>query len=115
MYFKKLFEIFNVKTYALGFLSLISGGLFTWLSKGDYLENRKEIIRFLKDENLENKKLLFYVKDEKNLDEVQIGELISTVNSDIDLTFKAEDTLKKTTLTEHKVLEKIQLRKNKYQ
>lgn len=115
VYFKKLFEIFNVKTYALGFLSLISGGLFTWLSKGDYLENRKEIIRFLKDENLENKKLLFYVKDEKNLDEVQIGELISTVNSDIDLTFKAEDTLKKTTLTEHKVLEKIQLRKNKYQ
>lgn len=115
VYFKKLFEIFGVKTYALGFLSLISGGLFTWLSKGDYLENRKEITRFLKDENLENKKLLFYVKDEKNLDEVQVGELISTVNSDIDLTFKAEDTLKKTTLTQHKVLEKIQLRKNKYQ
>ncbi len=115
VYFKKLFEILNVKTYALGFLSLISGGLFTWLSKGDYLENRKEITRFLKQEKLENTKLLFYVKDIENLDEVQIGELISTVKSDIDLTFKAEDTLKKTTLTQHKVLEKIKLRKNKFQ
>lgn len=115
VYFKKLFEIFNIKTYALGFLSIMSGGLFTWLSKGDYLENRKEITRFLKQEKLENTRLLFYVKDVEKLDEVQIAELISTVNSDIVLTSKAEDTLKKTTLTQHKVLEKIKLRKNKFQ
>lgn len=115
VYFKKLFEIFKVKTYALGFLSLITGALFTWLSKGDYLENRKEITRFLKQEKLENTKLLFYVHDIEKLDEVQIAELISTVNSDIDLTFNAKDTLKKTTLTQHKVLEKIKLRKNKFQ
>lgn len=115
VYFKKLYEIFNIKTYALGFLSIMSGGLFTWLSKGDYLENRKEITRFLKQEKLENTRLLFYVKDVEQLDEVQIAELISTVNSDIVLTSKAEDTLKKTTLTQHKVLEKIKIRKNKFQ
>ncbi len=115
VYLKKLFETFKVKTYALGFLSLLSGVFFTWLSKGDYLENRREITRFLKAEKLQNAKLLYYVKDIEDLDEGQIGELISTVNSDLDFTLKASDTIKNTTLTQHKVLEKIKLRKNKFQ
>ena len=115
VYFKKMSEAFGLKVYLVGFASLCSGFMFTWLSKGDYLENRKQITVFLEEENLDQKKILYYVKDIEDLDEGQIGELVSTVNADIDFTFRAEDTLKKTTLTQHKVLEKIKLRKNKFQ
>ena len=115
LYFKKLFEIFGYKVYAIGFLSLCSGGLFTILSKGDYLENRKEITKFLKEENLEKTSLLYYLESREDLEKIQIAELISTVNPDIDLTFKPSDTLKRKTLTYYKVLQKIKIDKNKYQ
>lgn len=115
LYFKKLFENFGSKVYLLGFLSLCSGLLFTVLSKGNYLENRKEITKFLKEEKIEKAQLLFYIKDEEDLEEIQIAEMISTVNPNIDLTFKPSDTLKKRTLTYHKVLQKIKIDKNKYQ
>ncbi|MCY0976577.1 hypothetical protein PGH12_05365 [Chryseobacterium wangxinyae] len=115
VYFKKLFETFRLKTYSVAALSLLSGIVFMWLSKGNYLENRKEIKRYLHSENLQNEELLFYVKDMEDLDKVQIAELVSSVNANISFTSKADDTLKKTTLTAHKVLQKIKIDKNKYQ
>lgn len=115
VYFNILFEKFGTKVYAIGALSLCSGMLFTWLSKGNYLENRKIISAYLKKENLDKIPLKFYVIEEKDLEKVQVAELISTVNPDITLTFKASDTLQKTTLTKHKVLQKIKIDKNKYQ
>lgn len=115
VYFKKLIELFGIKVYSIATLSLLTGMAFTWLSKGNYLENRKEVLSFLKTENLENTPILFYVKDVEDLEKVQIAELISTVNPNLKLTFKPNDTLKRTTLTPHKVLQKIKIDKNKYQ
>lgn len=115
VYLKKVFEIFKLKTYIIGALSLLSGMAFTWLSKGFYLENREEISTFLKSEKLENSPLLFYLDDMEDLEKVQIAELISTVNPKVKLTFKPQDTLQKTTITTYKVLQKIKIDKNKYQ
>jgi len=115
VYFRKIFQRFEWKTYAIGFLSICSGLFFTLLSKGNYLENRKEVKQFLKNENLENKPIKFYLEATEDLENIQIAELISTVNADLDITFKPSDTLQKNTLTKHKVLQKIKIDKNKYQ
>ncbi len=115
VYFKKLFQLFGTKVYAIGFLSLASGFLFTWLSRGNYLENRKEIRYYLQSEKLDKVPLLFYLETAEDLDKVQTAELISTVNPHITLTFKPEDSVKRTTLTRYKVLQKIKIDKNKYQ
>lgn len=115
VFFKKLFQIFNSLTYAVAFLSLLTGFAFTWLSKGDYLENRKRITEFLEKENIKDKTIKFYLKSEESLDEIQTAELISTVNPKIYVTFKAEDTLKKNVLSKQKVERKISIKKNNYQ
>ena len=115
VYFRKLFQIFNLKVYVIGALSLLSGAAFTWLSKGNYLENRKEITQFLQSEKLDKVPLQFFIIEEKDLEKIQVAELISTVNPQVSLTFKPEDTLKRTTLTRYKVLQKIKIDKNKYQ
>lgn len=115
VYFRKLFMVFEVKTYVLGFLSLLSGMLFTWLSKGNYLENRKEMRQFLQSEKMEKIPLKFYLETAEDLDKIQVAELMSTINPNITLTFKPKDTLQKTTLTRYKVLQKIKIDKNKYQ
>ena len=114
-FFRKLFQIFDSWTYAIAFLSLMTGFVFTWLSKGDYLENRKIISEYLEHENLENEVLQFYIKNDKQLDEIQTAELISTVNPRISLTIRPTDTLKKRVLTRHKVERKIRIKKNNYQ
>lgn len=115
VYFKKLFSLFDIKVYVIGALSLLSGVFFTWLSKGNYLENRKNIEQFLQSENLKNIPIKFYIETEEDLEKIQIAELISTVNPNVSLTFKPKDTLQKTTLTRYKVLQKIRIDKNKYQ
>jgi len=115
VYFRKLFQIFDLKVYVIGVLSLLSGAAFTWLSKGNYLENRKEITQFLKSEKLDKVPLQFFIIEEKDLEKIQVAELISTVNPQVSITFKPEDTLKRTTLTRYKVLQKIRIDKNKYQ
>ncbi|SHL34554.1 hypothetical protein SAMN05444267_101652 [Chryseobacterium polytrichastri] len=115
VYFKKLFDIFDIKVYVIGALSLLSGFAFTWLSKGNYLENRKEITQFLQSEKLDKVPLKFFIIEEKDLEKIQVAELISTVNPQVYITFKPEDTLKRTTLTRYKVLQKIKIDKNKYQ
>lgn len=115
VYFRRLFQIFNIKTYAIGFLSLLSGMLFTWLSKGNYLENRREMKQFLQAEKLDKIPLKFYLETTEDLDKIQVAELMSTVNADVSLTFKPKDTLQRTTLTRYKVLQKIKIDKNKYQ
>lgn len=117
IYFKKLFQIFDFKVYSIGVLSIISGILFTWLSKGNYLENRKEMKQFLQSENLDKVPLQFYLEnlEDLELDKIQVAELMSTINPNITLTSKAKDTLQKTTLTRYKVLQKIKIDKNKYQ
>jgi len=115
VYFKKLYQVFGKLIYGITVLSLCTGFAFTWLSKGNYLENRKEMNDFLVSENLKNVPVKFYTSSESDLDRVQIAELISTINPNVKLTFKPEDTLKSNVLTEYKVLRKIKIDKNKYQ
>ena len=115
VYFKKLYDIFGKLTYAITAFSLLTGFAFTWLARGNYLENRQEIKTFLHDENLENGRLNFYMESEEELDKMRIAELISTVNPNVKVTFKPEDTLKNNTLTKYKVLRKIKIDKNQFQ
>lgn len=116
VYFKKLLEIFDIKTYAIAFLSLMTGFAFTYLSKGNYLENRKAVKTFLKNEKLENKPILYYtIPDDNDVDYIQVAEILSTVNPNLDTTFKTEDTLKKHVLTKYRVESKMKIIKNKYQ
>ena len=114
VFFRKLFQIFDDTTYAIAFLSLATGFAFSWLSKGDYLENRKSITQFLKNEKLMDKQLKFYVKDQFD-DDGQTAELISTVNPRIYITSKPSDTLNNKALTRYKVEKKINVKKNNYQ
>ncbi|MBB4805818.1 hypothetical protein HNP38_001090 [Chryseobacterium defluvii] len=115
VYFRKLFHIFGIKVYVIGVLSIMTGAAFTWLSRGNYLENRKIVADYLKKEKLDKVPLKFYLIEEKDLEKIQIAELISTVNPQITLTFNPKDSLQRTTLTRHKVLQKIKIDKNKYQ
>ncbi|MGZ5272728.1 MAG: hypothetical protein ACXWCA_00260, partial [Kaistella sp.] len=115
VYFKKIYSVLGKYTYGITVLSLMTGFIFIWLSKGNYLENRREITKFLKTEKMEFTPLKFYMKNEKELDKIQIAELISTVNPRVHVTFEAKDTLQKNTLTKHKVLKKIKIDENKYQ
>ncbi|WP_144283087.1 hypothetical protein [Chryseobacterium echinoideorum] len=115
LYFRKMFQISGMKTYAAGFLSICSGLFFTLLSRGNYLENRREIKNFLVNEKLDKKPIKFYLETMEDLEKIQVAELISTVNANIELTFKPQDTLRKNTLTRYKVLQKIKIDKNKYQ
>ncbi len=114
VFFKKLFNLFGDLTLGIGFLSLLTGFAFTWLSRGDYLQNRKSVTQFLKSENMLNKQLKFYMKDEMDNDG-QTAELISTVNPHIYISFKAQDTLRKEVLTRYRVEKKINIKKNNYQ
>lgn len=115
VYFKKMYQIFGKFTYGITVLSLTTGFIFTWLSKGNYLENRREITKFLKSEKLEKGRINFYMENEEQLDRMQIAELISTVNPNVKVTFVPKDTLQTNTLTKYKVLRKIKIDENKYQ
>lgn len=115
IYFKKLYEIFGKLTYGITVLSLMTGFVFTWLSKGNYLKNRHEITQFLRSENLEKGRVYFYTESEEDLVKVQIAELISTVNPNVKITFKPSDTLRKNTLTLYKVRQKIKIDTNQFQ
>jgi len=114
VFFRKIFQIFDDTTYAIAFMSLATGFVFSWLSKGNYLENRKAITQFLKEEKMMDKELNFFMKDQMDNDG-QTAELISTVNPRIYITFKPSDTLKNNTLTRYKVEKKINIKKNNYQ
>lgn len=115
IYFKKMYQIFGKLTYIITALSLMTGFAFTWLSKGNYLENRREITQFLNAEKMERGRINFYMPSEEHLDKMQIAELISTVNPNVKITFTPKDTLKKNTLTKYKVLKKVKIDQNKYQ
>ena len=115
VYFNKLYDIFGKLTYAITVFSLLTGFAFTWLARGNYLENRQKIKTFLHDENLENGRLNFSMESEEELEKMRIAELISTVNPNVKVTFKPDDTLKNNTLTKYKVLRKIKIDKNQFQ
>lgn len=115
VYFRKLWQVFGQLTYVIPALSLLTGFAFTWLSRGNYLENRKNADAFLVSENLKSKPIDFYIKNDLDLSEIQVAELLSTVNANINLTKKSQDTLKKNTLTKYKVLSKIKIDENKFQ
>ncbi|MBH1959443.1 MAG: hypothetical protein I8H68_04985 [Flavobacteriia bacterium] len=115
VYFKKIYSVLGKFTYGITVLSLMTGFVFTWLSRGNYLENRREITRFLRSEKMDKIPLKFYMENEKELDKIQIAEVISTVNPRVNVTFMAEDTLKKNTLTQYKVLQKIKIDTNQFQ
>ena len=115
VYFKKLYGIFGQLTYTITLLSLLTGFAFTWLARGNYLENRQKIKMFLHTEKLENGRINFFMENEEELDKMRIAELISTVNPNVKVTFKPNDTLKNNTLTKYKVLRKIKIDKNQFQ
>ncbi|TXF78909.1 hypothetical protein [Chryseobacterium sp.] len=115
VYFRKLYLIFGKFTYGITVLSLMTGFVFTWLSKGNYLENRREIAKFLINEKLETGPIKFYLESDKEINNTQVAELISTVNPNVSITFKARDTLRKNTLTAYKVLRKIKIDTNRFQ
>ena len=116
IYFKKLYLQFGKLTYSIAIFSLITGFVFTFLSRGNYLENRRNMKEFLIKENLDKKPLKFYMKDElEDLSSIQLAELISTINPVIYITFKPKDSLQNNTLTKHKVNSKIKIDENKYQ
>ena len=115
VYFKKMCQIFGKFTYGITILSLMTGFIFTWLSRGNYLENRREITKFLKSEKMEEGRINFFMEDDKMLDKMQIAELISTVNPNVKVTFNPKDTIQKNTFTKFKVLRKIKIDENKYQ
>ena len=115
VYFRKLLQTFGKFTYSVSAASLITGFIFTVLSKGNFLENRSQISNFLEQENLKEVPLKFYLENEKSLNQMQIAELISTVNPHVSITFKPKDTMEKRTLTQYKVLKKIKIDTNKFQ
>lgn len=116
VFFKKIYAVFGKWMYAISVLSLVTGFAFTWLSKGNYLENRKTISEFLNREHLSDKKIIFYANPKENIPEqIQVAELISTVNPRVYISHQAKDTLKKEVLTAYKVQTKIKIIKNKFQ
>ena len=115
VYFKKIWQVFGRVTYLVPVLSLFTGVIFIWLARGNYLENRRTATKFLSEEKLINEPILFYIKDEKNLNEGQLAELISTVNPKLEITEQPKDTMKKNGLTMHKVLSKIKIDENSFQ
>ncbi len=115
LFFKKLYARIGKLTYSITILSLLTGLVFTWLSRGNYLENRTHISKYLKEQRLAEKPVKFYVTDPERLDEIKVAELISTVNPRVNITLKASDTLLSSTLTKHKVLSKISIKTNRYQ
>lgn len=114
-YFKKLIERFGNLAYWVPLGSLLTGFTFTYLSKGNYLENRKEIKAFLKSENMENTDILFYLKSREDLANIRAAEIISTVNPKINLTFSAKDTLNPRVLTPYRVDSKLKIKRNQFQ
>ncbi len=115
VYFQLLYEKFGNWTYAIAGLSLLTGFGFTWLSKGNYLENREEISNFLDQEQLKKGEIKFYLTDEGDLANIRTAELISTVYPNIRLIFTPKDTLKAKVLTPYKVDSKIKLKRNEFQ
>lgn len=115
VYFQLLFKNLGSLTYCIPVLSLITGFAFTWLSKGNYLENRKEIQQFLHNENLEKEPIKFYLKAESDMANIRSVEIISTVNPDIRITFDPKDTLRPKVLTPYKVDQKLNLQRNNFQ
>ena len=94
----------------------MTGFVFTWLSKGDYLENRAAMKEYLTQENLLQKKIYFYKnKKDENFSSVQIAELISTINPKIYFTENDKDSLKNSVLTQYKVENNVKIKKNKFQ
>ncbi|MBS1549228.1 MAG: hypothetical protein JSS94_05095 [Bacteroidetes bacterium] len=116
VFFKKIYAILGRKTYAITAMSLLSCFVFTWLSRGNYLENRKEMTDFLKKENLLNGKIYFYTEANETVPEqIQMAEIISTINPWVYITHLPKDTLDAKVLTMSKVKKRTKIIKNKYQ
>ena len=114
-YFRRLWMTFGNLTYLIPVGSLLTGFAFTWLSKGNYLENREEIQTFLKTENKETGTIKFWLKSEEDLGNVRSAEIISTVNPMIYTTFSAKDTLDPKVLTPYRVDSKLKIKRNQFQ
>lgn len=116
IYFKKLFQIFGKWVFSIAFLSLFSGFVFAWLSRGNYLENRRLAENYLHQEQLLNTSYRFYVNEKNSRkDALQIAELLSTINPQITLTYKASDTLEKKVITPYQFEQKVKIKKNAFQ
>lgn len=111
IYFKKNYQIFGNKIYIITFVSLISGFIFSWLSKGNYLENRKITKEFLIKEDLLDKKILFYKNDETD---TRNAEIISTINPNLEFITNPKDTIDNNVLTNFRLENKMKINKNKF-
>lgn len=117
VYFKKLYQIFGKLVFGITFLSLCTGFVFSWISRGNYLENRKIVKEFLVKENLIHKKIKYYYieKEDEDLSVIQVAELLSTVNPELYITANPKDTLQNNVLTKYKFESKVKINKNKFQ
>lgn len=117
IYFKKLHQIIGKWVYAITLLSIVTGFTFSYLSKGNYLENRNAAKTYLTKKHLIDKKVYYYynAKEDINYNNIQIAVLLSTINPRIYIVKKAEDTLKNNVLTHYKIESNIKINKNKYQ
>lgn len=111
LFFKKTYQIIGKKVYIITLLSFSSGFIFSWLSKGNYLENRKITKEYLTKEKLMNKKIVFY-KNEKT--DTRYAEIISTINPNLVFTLNPKDTLNKKVLTNFRVEKKMKINKNQF-
>lgn len=114
-YFKNLKQHFKNIIYIIPMLSLCTGFLFTYLSRGNYLENRKIIKEYLESQNMKTEQLLFFLASEEDLANIRTVEIISTVNPKIYITMIAKDTLNPKVLTPYRVEEKIKISRNNFQ
>lgn len=117
IYFKKLHQIFGKWVYGITLLSIVTGFTFSYLSRGNYLENRNAAKAYLTKKQLIDKKVYYYynAKEDINYNNIQIAELLSTINPRIYVVTKGEDTLKNEVLTHYKVESNIKINKNKFQ
>jgi hypothetical protein len=116
VFFKKLYSIFGRKSYAITILSLLSCFIFSWLSRGNFFENKKVMTHFLQKENLLDKPIYFYTDSVEEIpQQIQVAELISTINPLVYIVHNPKDTVRVGVLTEYKVMSKIKIIQNKYQ
>lgn len=114
VYFKKLFNVFDVRLWWFAGLCLLSGVGFIYLTKANYLENRKSISRYLRESGLMTKRILYYMDKENDPAQRKVVELISTVNPQVYISNNPSDTLNGSTLTLYRVSSKLELKQDRF-
>ena len=116
VFFKIIYNKIHDVIFGISIVSLSIGFVFIWLSKGDYLENRKSAKQYLAKENLLYKRIYFYNNAKDNTSEdIQVAELLSTINPRVYIVSNPKDTLDSKVLTAYKVKRNMKIINNKFQ